>query len=48
MGRDSVEFVEADIERMPFDDNEFDICVSFNGLHCLPDPAAPLTICRTG
>ena len=48
MGRDSVEFVEADIERMPFDDNVFDICVSFNGLHCLPDPAAPLTICRTG
>jgi SAM-dependent methyltransferase len=32
--------VEADIERMPFDDNEFDLCVSFNGLHCLPDPAA--------
>ena len=25
MGRDGVEFVEADIERMPFDDNEFDI-----------------------
>ncbi len=25
---------------MPFDDNEFDMCVSFNGLHCLPDPAA--------
>jgi SAM-dependent methyltransferase len=38
--RDDVEFVEADIERMPFDDNEFDLCVSFNGLHCLPDPAA--------
>jgi SAM-dependent methyltransferase len=39
LGRDDVEFVEADIERMPFDDNEFDLCVSFNGLHCLPDPA---------
>src|SRR5689334_18040194 len=39
-GHDDVEFVEADIERMPFDDNEFDLCVSFNGLHCLPDPAA--------
>jgi ubiquinone/menaquinone biosynthesis C-methylase UbiE len=37
---DDIEFVEADIERMPFDDNEFDLCVSFNGLHCLPDPAA--------
>jgi ubiquinone/menaquinone biosynthesis C-methylase UbiE len=40
LGRDGVEFVEADIERMPFGDNEFDLCVSFNGLHCLPDPVA--------
>ena len=40
LGRDGVEFVETDIERMPFGDNEFDLCVSFNGLHCLPDPAA--------
>jgi len=40
LGHRDVEFVEADIERMPFDDNEFDLCVSFNGLHCLPDPAA--------
>jgi SAM-dependent methyltransferase len=40
LGRDDIEFVEADIERMPFEDNEFDLCVSFNGLHCLPDPAA--------
>jgi SAM-dependent methyltransferase len=42
LGRDDVEFVEADIERMPFEDNEFDLCVSFNGLHCLPDPAAAI------
>jgi SAM-dependent methyltransferase len=40
LGRDDIEFAEADIERMPFDDNEFDLCVSFNGLHCLPDPLA--------
>jgi SAM-dependent methyltransferase len=40
LGRDDIEFVEADIERMPFEDNEFDLCVSFNGLHCLPDPPA--------
>jgi SAM-dependent methyltransferase len=38
--RDGIEFVETDIERMPFGDNEFDMCVCFNGLHCLPDPAA--------
>jgi SAM-dependent methyltransferase len=40
MGRDDIEFTEADIERMPFGDNEFDVCLCFNGLHCLPDPAA--------
>ncbi|MEO6792354.1 MAG: class I SAM-dependent methyltransferase [Mycobacterium sp.] len=40
--RDNVEFVEASIEAIPFADDEFDLCVSFNGLHCLPDPAAGL------
>lgn len=40
LGRHDIEFVEADIERMPFGDGEFDYCVSFNGLHCVPDPAA--------
>jgi SAM-dependent methyltransferase len=40
LGREDIEFVEADIERMPFDDNEFDLCVCFNGLHCVPNPAA--------
>jgi ubiquinone/menaquinone biosynthesis C-methylase UbiE len=35
-----VEFVEASIERMPFGDGEFDLCVCFNGLHCVPDPGA--------
>jgi SAM-dependent methyltransferase len=40
LGRNDVEFAEADIERMPFADGEFDMCVCFNGLHCLPNPAA--------
>jgi SAM-dependent methyltransferase len=40
MGRDDIEFTEADIERLPFGDGEFDLCMCFNGLHCLPDPAA--------
>ena len=40
LGRDDIEFAEADIERMSFGNKEFDLCVSFNGLHCLPDPAA--------
>jgi ubiquinone/menaquinone biosynthesis C-methylase UbiE len=38
--RSTVEIIEADIERMPFDDNEFDLCICFNGLHCVPDPQA--------
>jgi SAM-dependent methyltransferase len=37
--RDRVEIVEGSIERMPFGDGEFDLCVCFNGLHCVPDPA---------
>lgn len=40
LGLDGIEFTETNIEAMPFADNEFDLCVSFNGLHCLPDPAA--------
>ena len=40
MGRDDIEFTEADIERLPFGNGEFDLCMCFNGLHCLPDPAA--------
>jgi SAM-dependent methyltransferase len=35
----TIETVQADIARLPFADNEFDMCVSFNGLHCMPDPA---------
>lgn len=38
--RERVEIVEGSIERMPFGDGEFDLCVCFNGLHCVPDPAA--------
>jgi ubiquinone/menaquinone biosynthesis C-methylase UbiE len=37
--RDRVEIIESSIEGMPFDDGEFDLCVCFNGLHCVPDPA---------
>lgn len=36
----TAEFVECDITRMPFSDDEFDLVVCFSGLHCLPDPAA--------
>jgi ubiquinone/menaquinone biosynthesis C-methylase UbiE len=37
-----VELVEADVESLPFEDASFDLCVSFNSLHCFADPAAAL------
>ncbi|HEX2894973.1 MAG TPA: class I SAM-dependent methyltransferase [Marmoricola sp.] len=35
---DQVEPREADVGALPFDDGEFDLVVSFTGLHCFPDP----------
>lgn len=29
----------ADVGELPFDDESFDLVVSFTGLHCFPDPA---------
>jgi SAM-dependent methyltransferase len=37
-----VELREADAVALPFADGEFDLCVTFNGLHCLPDPPIAL------
>jgi ubiquinone/menaquinone biosynthesis C-methylase UbiE len=39
---DAIEFVEADITALQFPDNSFDLCITYNGLHCLPDPRAAL------
>lgn len=33
-----VEPVLADVGQLPFEDGEFDLVVSFTGLHCFPDP----------
>ncbi len=33
-----IEFVEASVEDLPFEDASIDLCVCFNGLHCFPDP----------
>ncbi|MBO0852467.1 MAG: class I SAM-dependent methyltransferase [Nocardia sp.] len=37
---DQVSTHEADVGALPFTDGEFDVCVSFTGLHCFPDPRA--------
>jgi ubiquinone/menaquinone biosynthesis C-methylase UbiE len=41
-GLRQVEFVEVDVESLPFGDAEFELCITYNSLHCFPDPAAAL------
>jgi ubiquinone/menaquinone biosynthesis C-methylase UbiE len=40
--QDAIEFVEADVTALQFPDASFELCVTYNGLHCLPDPRAAL------
>jgi ubiquinone/menaquinone biosynthesis C-methylase UbiE len=41
-GLGQIEFVEADIEALPFEDAGFDLCLCFNSLHCFDRPEAAL------
>jgi ubiquinone/menaquinone biosynthesis C-methylase UbiE len=41
-GLGRIEFHEADVESLPFQDAGFDLCLCFNSLHCFADPAAAL------
>jgi SAM-dependent methyltransferase len=38
-----VSFARAGVEQLPFPSATFDLCVTYNGLHCFPDPAAALS-----
>jgi SAM-dependent methyltransferase len=38
-GLAGIDFVPANVDQLPFDDAAFDLCLSYNGLHCFPDPA---------
>jgi ubiquinone/menaquinone biosynthesis C-methylase UbiE len=40
--QEAIQFVEADVTALQFADASFDLCVTYNGLHCLPDPRAAL------
>ena len=40
--QDAIKFVEADVTALQFADASFDLCVTYNGLHCLPDPRTAL------
>src|SRR5207302_2898518 len=37
-----IEFVEADVEALPFEDGSFELVVTYTGLHCFPDPPAAI------
>jgi SAM-dependent methyltransferase len=37
-----IEFVEADVGALPFEDRSFDLVVTYTGLHCFPDPPAAI------
>jgi SAM-dependent methyltransferase len=42
-----IEFVETDVEALPFEDCSFDLVVTYTGLHCFPDaPAAIAEMAR--
>jgi SAM-dependent methyltransferase len=40
---EQVEVRVADVATLPFPDGEFDLVVSFTGLHCFPDPRRAVT-----
>src|SRR5437763_5256721 len=37
-----IEFIEADVEALAFDDRSFEVCVTYTGLHCFPDPPSAI------
>jgi ubiquinone/menaquinone biosynthesis C-methylase UbiE len=41
-GLSQIEVVDADIYGLEYPDDSFDLALTYNGLHCLPDPAAAL------
>ncbi|MBP2323151.1 ubiquinone/menaquinone biosynthesis C-methylase UbiE [Kibdelosporangium banguiense] len=42
-GLTGITFTQASVEQLPFPDMSFDMCLTYNGLHCFPDPVAALT-----
>lgn len=51
-GLTHIEFAQADVTDLPYPDESFDLCVSYNGLHCFPDPGSAVAemarVLRTG
>lgn len=42
-GLSGIDFVPANVNELPFDDATFDLCLTYNGLHCFPDPELAVT-----
>lgn len=37
-----LEFVEADVQALPFAERSFELCITYTGLHCFPDPSVAI------
>ncbi len=37
-----IEVVEADVQALPFAERSFELCITYTGLHCFPDPSAAI------
>jgi SAM-dependent methyltransferase len=42
LGLDQVALIKADMRSLPLDDGSCDLCLSYSGLHMIPDPEAAL------
>lgn len=39
LGLEGICFRQGDVGALPYDDGTFDLCLTYNGIHCFPDPA---------
>lgn len=38
LGLEGIRFHQGDVGALPFGDGTFDLCLTYNGIHCFPDP----------
>lgn len=38
LGHKDIEFLQGDVTHLPFGDGAFDLVMTYNGIHCFPDP----------
>ncbi len=42
LGHSDIEFIQGDVTQLPFEDGSFDLVMTYNGIHCFPDPVAAM------